>query len=508
MTEKLALFEIGTTSIRLTLCKTVEGERFVIYKSFSEKIGINEQIENDGLIKSEKIKEVIALISLYKKICEAENIQKQIAFVASNITHAKNYKSLVDEVANTTGLDVKILTPEAEVSAVYTSVINTLDVPKGIIVNISSHSTRIIHYNRRVVLDSVIIPFGSATLLKQAENMPLIAADLFVKELTKSAVFLQGLDPETNIVGVSDVFVAMGRIARKMKRYPVDIDHNYVTNDETFGQVFDFIKTLDVEKKQKIKGISGASTQTILSGMCIVDAILKLSGLKNIVVGCSYRSLGILFNATVPCTLERPVTDVLGYSLECIAMNSGLDKTCGEQVYYYALLLFKQLRVLHKLPRAYAKVLRIASHMYELGRFANNENFEKSNYSAILASPLMGTSHKEIVLAAFAASIKKWEDFNLAEWVKYKDLLTDEDLEAVRKIAVIVAMSSAINIRNQNIVKDITCDILGDSVIIKLLTEIDQRNKVDIKAAELEIFFTKKFSSEFTRAFKKNLEIL
>ena len=507
--EKHALFEIGTTNIRLTLANVAEGEHFYIYKTLNEYIHINEHIEADGLIKTGKIHECIVLLKMYKKICEADGVTNYTAIAANNLRDAKNFKSFIDTAGAAIGMEFRIMTPEDEVAAKYASVINTLDVPKGIILDVSSYATRIIHYNRRVILDSATIPFGSVSLFTRAENMPLIAVDLFKKELQEIAPFLQNLDPETTIVGVSDTFASFGRIARKMKKYPLDIDHNYTTDGETFYQVFDFIKSLDMDKKQKLKGISSHAATTILCGMCIVDAVLQFSGLKNLVVGCSYRNTGIMFNIAVPYTLERPVTDVLGYSLEIIAANAGLNKSYSEQHYSLALLLFKQLKVLHKLPRGYAKVLRIASYLYHIGKNISADHFERNNYHAILAAPLMGASHKEIVLAAFSASIKKWEEFNLAEWIKYKDMVTDEDLEAVRKIAIITAMADALNLRNCNVVKDITCDILGDSVVLKLVCETDQRApKVDVKAAEIEIFYAKKYSTEFQKAFRKQLEIL
>jgi len=507
--EKHALFEIGTTNVRLTLANTVEGEHFYIYKVLSEPLYINQNIEKDnGLIKSQKIHEVTTILKMYKKICDAEEVTKFTAIAAHNLTEAKNYKSFTDECGASIGLEFKILTPEQETNAIYTSIINTLDIPKGIIVNVSSYTTRIIHYNRRMILDFAEIPYGSSSLLEKAENMPLIAVDLFKKELAKHA-FLQNLDPETILVGASDVFVSFGRIARKMKKYPVEIDQGYATTADSFGKVFDFIKSLDVDRRTKLKGISTHSAATILSGMCIADAVFKHTGLKNLVIAGGGRNIGLLYNAAMPYTLERPVADILGYSLDIIAVNAGTDKEDNKRMYEIALLLFKQLKVLHKLPRVYAKVLRIASHLYSLGKVVNTEHFEKINYHAIMASPIMGASHKEIVLAAFAASFKKWEDFNFAEWVKYKDITTDEELEAVRKIAIILAMAECLNMRDGDIIKDISCDILGDSVILKLVTELDHRApKIDVKAAEVEIFHAKKFSGEFVKAFKKNVELL
>jgi hypothetical protein len=128
----------------------------------------------------------------------------------------------------------------------------------------------------------------------------------------------------------------------------------------------------------------------------------------------------------------------------------------------------------------------------------------------------LGVTHKEIVLAAFSASFKKWEDFNLAEWVKYKDIMTDEDLEAVRKIAMILALAEAFDVRgamaaneNDTVIKDISCDVLGDSVILKLVTDPDAKSmKSDANAADVEIFYAKKYTKEFGNTFKKALELL
>jgi len=338
--------------------------------------------------------------------------------------------------------------------------------------------------------------------MEKANNMPLVAIDLFKKELANYADFFKDLDPETQIVGVGDVFLSFTRIARKLKRYPIDLDHNFVADDVLFHTVFDFVKTLDIEKKQKLKGISGHSAKTILCGMCIIEAVLKTSGIKTMVNACAYRNVGLLYNAVVPATLEKPINDLLGYSIDVIAERVNLDMAQAHRLYDLSLMLFKNIRVLHKLPRFYAKPLRIASMLYYFGRFTNQ-------YHTIQAAPLLGATHKEILLASFAASFKKWEDFNLAEWIKYNTIMTDEDLDAVRKIAMMLALAEALDIRGQETVKDISCDLLGDSVILKLVTDNGGRNdKVDVSATDVEIFHARKYANEFQRTFKRSMELL
>ena len=500
--DKYALFEVGTTHLRLTLAKGKSGEHFHIYKMLSEPIHINQHIEADGMIKSAKIHECITILKMYKKICDAEGIKTFTAVAAENLTTAKNYRSFIDELGASINQEFRLLTPQDETNAIYAAVINTLAVAKGVIVNISSFSTRIIHYSRRMILDSVTIPYGSVSLFEKAGNMPIIAIDLFKKELDANAPFLKGLDVETQIVGVGDVITSFGRIARKMKKYPLDNDHNYVADTDTFKQVFDFISSLDMDKKQKIKGISNHSSRTIMCGMCILDAVLKYSKIQSIVTSTAYRSVGLLFGTVMPMTIERPINDLLTYSLDIIYDISGLNKEAARRHYDLSLMLFKQIRVLHKLPRSYAKVLRIASSLYYAGGYVNN-------FHVILSAPLLGVTHKEVVLAAFAASFKKWEDFNLTEWIKYKDMVTDEDLEAVRKISMMLATAEAFDIRGKEIIKDISCDVLGDSVILKLIVDTEnQMVKSDVGAADVEIFHAKKYTKEFQSTFKKALELL
>jgi exopolyphosphatase/guanosine-5'-triphosphate,3'-diphosphate pyrophosphatase len=499
--EKFALFEVGTTHIRLTLAKGVAGEHFHIYKDLHELVHINEHLEADGLIKSAKIFECVTIIKMYKKICEAEGVKNYIAIAAESLSDAKNYKSFIDELGICIGQEFKSMTKEDETNAIYTAVVNTVDVAKGLIVNISSFSTRIIHYSRRMILDSVIIPFGSVSLFERSENSVAGAVDLFKKELTK-VPFLKGLDPETQIVGVGDVFISFGRIARKMRKYPVEMDYNYTADSQLFYQVFDFIKGLDVEKKMKLKGISSHSAKTILCGMCILDATLLYTNVKSIVTSEAYRNVGLLYNAVVPSTLEKPITDILGHSIDVIHDIVNLDKAQARRHYNLSLILFRQIRVLHKLPRSYAKVLRIASSLYALGQFTNR-------YFTILSAPIRGATHKEIVLAAFASSFKKWENFDMMEWLRFKDMMTDEDLDAVRKISMILVMAEAFDVRGSDIIKDISCDLLGESVILKLLTTTDVRSeKVDVNCADVEIFQARKYSHEFQKVFKRSLELL
>lgn len=106
----------------------------------------------------------------------------------------------------------------------------------------------------------------------------------------------------------------------------------------------------------------------------------------------------------------------------------------AEHVCNLSIQLYKQLRVLHKLPRQYVKVLRVAALLHDAGMRINYYDHNRHSFYFIVNSNLYGISHRDLVLAAFVAQGHRSDDFNMAEWNKYKDILREEDLVAVLKL--------------------------------------------------------------------------
>ena len=77
--------------------------------------------------------------------------------------------------------------------------------------------------------------------------------------------------------------------------------------------------------------------------------------------------------------------------------------------------------------------------------------------------------------------------------------MLEDDLDAVKKLGVLLRIAESLDRSQAGVVTGITCDVLGDSVIMKTETAGE---------AALEIRDAIGASAEFKKAFKKNLEIL
>lgn len=503
--EKIAIIDLGSNTARLLLVEIRDNGHFQIIDQLKEAPRLGEGMEKDGFLKPARIQDTIKTLKMFRKLCDANGIEKVIAVATAAVRRAKNQRSFLDEVAATCGIKFKVLSAEEEALYVYRGVINTMDIPKGLILEIGGGSTKIVYYNRRNLLNYATLPFGAITLTEMfaeeganpSKHAELIE-EFFISKL-KEIEWLKDLDPEVQMIGVGGSFRNICRMTKIMKKYPLRAIHNYVINGNDFTNVYDILKSLDLDRKKKIKGLSSGRADILPSAMAAISAFKKYLNLEDVVVSGSGLRTGVIFNYVMPSTIDKPISDVLTYSLNNICDFYNFNMPHVEHMVNLSVQLFKQLRVLHKFPRQYLKILKVATYLYETGKRVHFYNFEKNSGYVILNSNIYGLTHRDIVMASFVASCTSIEDVNLAEWAKYRDLVNDEDLDSVRKMGIMLRLAYSLDRGLSSVVAGINCDILGDSVIMK--TEV-------VGDASIEVNSAIAISTDFRKIFRRNLEIL
>ena len=503
--EKIAVIDLGSNTARLVLANVLPNGHFVIFDELKESVRLGQDMDRDGFLKPSRVAQAVKTLKMFRKLCDSYNVDKVYAFATNAVRRAKNQRSFIEEINAVCGFKFKVLTEEEEATHIYHGVINSLDIPKAVIMDISGSSLQLIHYNRRNLLNRENLPFGTITLsdlfndptLKPEEQAKQM--ETYVYEQLQKISWLKELDPDVQFVGVGGSFRNLARIVKRMKRYPVDMIHNMNVSREDFDAVYDTIKVLEPEKRNKIKGLNSDRADIFVAALSSVKAFFNSTNFDNLVISGSGIREGIMFNHAVPSTMEKPLSDVLGYSAYTLMSYYDVNIPHAEQVCNLAIQLYKQLRVLHKLPRQYVKVLRIAALLHDSGLRVKFYDRYRHSFYFILNSNLYGVSHRDLVLAAFVAQGTRKDEFNAAEWNKYKDLLKEEDLVAVMRLGVILRIAESLDRSMTGVIKSLNCDVLGDSVIMK--TEVDGDATLEIKDAM-------NAGAEFARAFRKNLEIL
>ncbi len=502
--EKIGIIDLGSNTARLVIVDMFADGHYMVVDELKESVRLGQDMDRDGFLKPQRIAETIKTLKMFKRLCDASGVDRIIAVGTAAVRRAKNQRSFLDEIQVSCNITIRVLSEEEEAILVYRGVINSMDIPKGLILEIGGGSRKIVYYNRRNLLNFASLPFGAVTLtdLFSGDATPEEAAahiEEFFTEQLKKLPWLSEVDPEAQMIGVGGSFRNLFKITKLVRKYPLDIPHNYHIATEDFTGIYDMVKALDVDKRKKIKGLSPSRADIMPAAMAIIKAFVSYMNVETFTVSGSGLREGLMINQALPITTEKPISDVLSYSLETLVRYSGCDTKHVEHVMQLSIQLFKQLRVLHKFSRQYLKVLKIAASLHDCGRRMRYYHHAKHSWYMALNSSIYGATHREIVLAAFVAGCHNREDIPLGEWQKYKDIVLEEDLDAVKKLGVLLRIAESLDRTQCGMVTGLNCDVLGDSVIMK--TEVAGDAALEIRDAAAA-------NPEFKRAFKKNLEIL
>ena len=162
--EKIAVIDLGSNSARLVLAEILPNGHFVVFDELKETVRLGQDMERDGFIKPSRVAQAIKTLKMFRKLCDSYGVDKVYAFATNAVRRAKNQKSFIEEINTVCGFKFKVLSEEEEAQHIYYGVINSMDISKAVIVDLSGSSMQLICYNRRNILYRENLPFGTITL--------------------------------------------------------------------------------------------------------------------------------------------------------------------------------------------------------------------------------------------------------------------------------------------------------------------------------------------------------
>jgi len=505
--DKIAVVVVETYCAKLVIANVVQDHFFSICDVEVEPIKMGLEMDDDHFLKKNQISSIISTLKNFRKICDMFAVSKTIA-IATFVKDTKpmNIYSFFDEVFVTCGFRFTLLSPEEQNNAIYTGIMNSYDIPKGVIVNVGADNIHIVQYNRRNILNQAYIPVGPKDLAvmypikKYGKEEALEKSAKYIKQQLSDFEWISSIDPEFVFIGNGNYFEDLASMDRIYTKYPLDKNDGYILNTADINHILNQLKALDLDENKKLKGLFETRADVFAYAIEMIKAISEEIQRQTITITTRSVVEGLLFNSVTPTTIEKPNSDIVGFSVmaQTAEYESGSTKH-NEQVYNLSMLLYKQLRVLHKLPRGYVKVLRVASYMHDVGKRISYKHHALHSFEVVLNSEIYGLTHRELLLASFVASLHSGGDIKMSDWAKYNGILTVEDIEAAKKLGTILRLAECFDRTKNSVIVDINCDILGDSVIMKTITVAD---------ASLEIQRGMEVSRDFEKIFRKKLEIL
>ena len=502
--KKLAIVEMDIRFCRMMIVEYTDKPLINIISDVIEPIDVWRDVENDNVIKPARTQDVLQILKNFKKNMELCGVEEVIGFSNQVLKSVKNHRSFIEELHTSMGIRFDVLTDDELYKCVHLANAYTVDPIKANIVYLDNESIHFVKYNRRNIINNISFDFGPYTLTKIFEENADLEPEArmqkmvdFAKEQFKKLNFFGPDEEEFRLIGMGKAFRVMGKLCRMGKRTALNLEHNFYLDKESFDKTFNFVKGLDLTKAQRIKGLNEERADAILSGSAIIKALFDSFDFKDMYInecgvinGELYKELNNIFG-------DKPIGDILGQSLE--ACNYFYDKPNYNCVSLYEVVadLFEELKILHRFAKPQYRILKIAAFFAYSGMRISCYHFERNAFNILLNSNIYGATQREILLAAFVVSSQNLDEFDILAWAKYKDMLQEEDIDVVKKLAVMLKLARLID--KGKTCDHLACDVLGDKCILNVIPKVGTTCQLD------EI---KKAVPDFKKAFDKHLQIL
>lgn len=504
--ERNAYIEINNYTAKLIIADVQTNAFFNVVTRRVVPIELGRDFDKDRFLKRVQIDYTIDVLKQFKKTCNMYEVNKTTA-VATFLTEKKpkNLNSFVDEVYTKCGFKVDYYDETSQDNAIYSSSLYTLEGNKALACLVDYDSVKLVQYNRRGVINHITLPFGPLSLITDFPAEQYSGEDRLnaIEEYIEAEVSrIEWLNDVKNLkfIGIGRLFEDLGKMVRRYKKYPLDRTHNFVMERESIDYIYNQLKPMGIDEPKKIKGLEDCRLDVFIIAQIIMQKIFNKLETLSVYISKNGVLEGLILDEIIEPDPETPVFDMLAFGARgCLLNMNEIRQVHSKQVEKLAVIIFKELKVVHKLPKQYLKVLKAAAYLHDLGYAVNYFKHSAHSYYMIINNDVLGLTHREQILAGFVASLHHGEDLNLPEWIKYQSILEPDDATAVKKLGILLDLAEAFDVSMCSAIKDIHCDILGDSVIFKTESELD-------KSFELEESMA--ITKRFEKTFKKRPEIL
>jgi exopolyphosphatase/guanosine-5'-triphosphate,3'-diphosphate pyrophosphatase len=479
---KIAAIDLGTNSFHLVVVKLKPGGHFEIIHKQREVVRVAMNRTSVKSLSPAGIKRALNVLSVFKEIADKHNA-KIFAVATSAIREAPNQKQFLTLVKEKLNIEINVVSGFEEARLIYLGVLQGLNIynKKVLLIDIGGGSTELligkkgkIEYAASVKLGAVRLTskfFGNEKKFSRNKIEACrkhVSAELYpiLKQLKRLGY--------SRIIGTAGTVQAIGHILRaeinnKQNEYlPL---HNFTFTLAEYKKVANQI--LKAQTKNDLSGIEGidrSRVDIITAGTIIIDEIIRSLKIKKITISGYAMREGIIIDAIEKlgssAEEKSKLMQLRNNSVLQLGNSYNFDYPHALQVKKIALILFDEIRKIHKLSEEARELLEYAALLHDIGYHISIAKHHKHSYYLIKNSEMLGFNQREIEIIANIAryhrkALPKETHVNLIP-------LSKDDRITIEKLSSLIRLADGLEKTHAALIKDIKIRPNGEEYLMTL----------------------------------------
>lgn len=495
--KKVGIIDIGSNSIRMIVMQIRMDGSFKLIDEVKESVRLGDNLSESNLLNADKMKIAKETLRFFLDLSKALSVDEIVCVATEAVRRAENGDEFCMMAKEELGLNVRVLAGEEEAYYDYIGVANTLNLSDCLIMDIGGSSTELIRVIDYKLEHSVSLPFGAITIANMfqledhIEEQSKERMHQFLYSSFRKIDWIYGAGP---LIGIGGSFRNVAKIDRKLKKYPLDISHNYQMTDKTIMDIYQMLLSKESEERKKIKGMSKDRADILPGAMAEMAVVLGMTGISKVIISGAGLREGLFYDWLL--NGKQTVQNVLSFSTMNVMSNYDINQTHAKHVWEIALQLYQQLQEALDIESDYNEVLKTAALLHDAGINVNYYDHHKHTFYEILNCQLYGLNHKELIMVAYIAGLHRDSELSIA--ASYRCILSDEEILSVRKLGVLLRIAESLDRRqNGNVYK---IQSVVDYDLVQITISAKSKPGLEIKDAQSSL-------KNFQKIFKKQLLI-
>ncbi len=413
---KLAVIDIGTNSIHLVLADILPDASYKILDRFKDLTRLGDGAFATRQLSAAAITRALNTLKTLVTLARNKGFDRIVAVATSAVREARNGGEFINQVAEQTGLTVRVISGTEEARLIFLGVQHSIALPEepALVVDVGGGSVELIVGNRETMLHAKSLKLGAIRLVDQ-----------FLPKTPPSAPLLRALE-ET----------VAGQLKAALETFKTKKFDSVIATSGMAGNLADIIclkqtgrplpqqnlarvalkdlRALEAElahaslkTRLAIPGLDPKRVDTLLPAAVVLRRLLELTGQGEMTLCDKAIREGIIYDFIARhregLKAENDIPDVRRRNVIGLARRCQAPEVHSLHVAALALQLFDQTKRLHKLGQAERGWLEYAALLHDIGYLINPRQHHKHAYYLITNSDLGGLTADAIAVIANVA---------------------------------------------------------------------------------------------------------
>lgn len=474
-----AAIDVGSNDVSMKIYQISSGSGIKLLDTVSQYLALGRDTYRTGKISYELVEELCQVLLRFKHKMKEYKVAEYRAKASSAVREAANREVILNQIMLRTGIDVQVVSNSERHYLMYkgiashTADFNHIIQKNTAILDMGAGSVQISIFDKQALATTQMLRIGAMRiqgLLENEQDRIIGFHDMLTEyvgnEMETFESFYMKDKSIKNIIAVGDEIAAM------IKLVPELSIHNSI-NQEQMDAIYAKVQTMQPQQMSSRYGIPLEVASLLLPAAVVYKLFLQRSKAELIwTPGIDFCD-GIA--ADYADTKKKvPLNHDFQEDILSMAKNIAKRYHCNNphinDVAEVGLEIFDRMRKVHGLDKRARLLLQIAVTLHDCGKYINMNAGGTDAYNIIMATEIIGLSHKERKLVA---NIVKYNTIWLPSYDELNSSLSREEYIIISKLTAILRVANALDRSHRQKMKHIKASLKDKTLVISTDTIAD-----------------------------------